>query len=170
MSDWVARSRSQLCDDNSCIAVSSSVCIISTNFLTLWLNSMNFVIGRSGRAVGNLDRDGVILKRDLVSIELLGSAKIYVQYRAVSLNSSMSSICCLATTASCGSFASGTANSVCRDNKTVRMVIAAAHWSLRMSKHIAPVAELILGCQIRVMNFTWSKEISWDEWTELVGQ
>lgn len=28
------------------------------------------------------------------------------------------------------------------------------HWSLRMSKHIAPVTELMLGCQIFVINRT----------------
>lgn len=31
------------------------------------------------------------------------------------------------------------------------------HWSLRMSRHIAPVTELILGCQIFVINRTWGE-------------
>ena len=33
-------------------------------------------------------------------------------------------------------------------------VMAAAHWSLRMSKQIAPVTLETLGCQILVMNLT----------------
>ena len=32
--------------------------------------------------------------------------------------------------------------------------MATYHWSFNMSKHIAPVTELILGCQIFVVNFT----------------
>ena len=28
------------------------------------------------------------------------------------------------------------------------------HWSLRISRHMAPVTELMLGCQILVVNFT----------------
>lgn len=28
------------------------------------------------------------------------------------------------------------------------------HWSFKMSRHIAPVTELMLGCQILVMNRT----------------
>ena len=30
----------------------------------------------------------------------------------------------------------------------------AHHWSLRMSRHMAPVTELMLGCHIFVTNFT----------------
>lgn len=36
---------------------------------------MNFAVGSSG-AVGNFETVGVILKRDLVSTELLGNAKM----------------------------------------------------------------------------------------------
>lgn len=35
------------------------------------------------------------------------------------------------------------------------------HWSFRMSKQIAPVTELMLGCQIFVMNRTWQAKLSW---------
>lgn len=31
------------------------------------------------------------------------------------------------------------------------------HWSFKMSRHIAPVTELILGCQILLMNRTLKK-------------
>ena len=31
----------------------------------------------------------------------------------------------------------------------------AHHWSLRMSRHMAPVTELMLGCHIFVTNFTY---------------
>lgn len=33
------------------------------------------------------------------------------------------------------------------------------HWSLRMSRHIAPVTELMLGCQIFVINRTCGRFI-----------
>ena len=55
---------------------------------------------------------------------------------------------CRATTASCGSSGSGAANNACNESRTVRKVIAAAHWSFRMSKQMAPVTLDILGCQI----------------------
>lgn len=34
------------------------------------------------------------------------------------------------------------------------------HWSLSISKHMAPVTELMLGCQIFVINRTWKKELN----------
>ena len=37
-------------------------------------------------------------------------------------------------------------------------ILVTYHWSLRMSRHIAPVTELILGCHILVANFTWPQE------------
>ena len=40
-------------------------------------------------------------------------------------------------------------------DEVCNIVIEAYHWSLRMSKHIAPVAELTFGCQTRVANLTW---------------
>ena len=90
---------------------------------------------------------------------------------------------CRATTASWGSSGSGAARSACikstyilymvRDEwaitsycqhlilltwtlrSTVRRVIAAAHWSFRMSRQIAPVTLDTFGCQILVINRTW---------------
>lgn len=32
------------------------------------------------------------------------------------------------------------------------------HWSFKISRHIAPVTELMLGCQILVIKRTWRKE------------
>ena len=40
-------------------------------------------------------------------------------------------------------------------SRTVLSVMAAAHWSLRISKQIAPVTLETLGCHIFVMNRTW---------------
>ena len=40
------------------------------------------------------------------------------------------------------------------ESSTVRSVIAAAHWSFKMSRQIIPVCELMFGCQIRVKNLT----------------
>lgn len=76
ISDWVASSKSQLCDDNSCNATDSSICIISTKLFTFKLNSLNLFIGKSGLAVGNLDIVGVIIKRDFVSTVALGNANM----------------------------------------------------------------------------------------------
>ena len=64
---------------------------------------------------------------------------------------------CLATTASWGSSGSGAANRACSESNTVLNVIAAAHWSLRISKQIAPVTLDIFGCQI--CNTIWSNQI-----------
>lgn len=39
----------------------------------------------------------------------------------------------------------------------VQMLLASTyHWSFKMSKQIAPVTELIFGCQIFVKNFTYN--------------
>lgn len=76
------------------------------------------------------------------------------QSRAVCLNISGFCLYWFATTASCGSSGSAAASRACNDNNTVRRVIAAAHWSFRISKQIAPVTELILGCHILVINRT----------------
>ena len=76
------------------------------------------------------------------------------QSQAVCLNISGFCLYWFATTASCGSSGSTAASSACNDNNTVRRVIAAAHWSFRISKQIAPVTELILGCHILVINRT----------------
>ena len=40
-------------------------------------------------------------------------------------------------------------------SRTVRSVMAAAHWSFRMSRQMAPVTLEIFGCQILVMNRTY---------------
>ena len=78
---------------------------------------------------------------------------------------------CLATTASWGSSGSGAASRACKLNKTVRRVMAAAHWSFRISRHIAPVTLEMLGCQIFVTNRTfincehfYSVHISFFKW------
>ena len=44
--------------------------------------------------------------------------------------------------------------SACSERRTVLRVMAAAHWSFRMSRQMAPVTEETLGCQILVRNRT----------------
>ena len=48
---------------------------------------------------------------------------------------------------------SGAHNRACREIRAVRMVKAGVHSFLRISRQIAPVYELMLGCQILVSNF-----------------
>ena len=89
------------------------------------------------------------------------------------------SLTCRATTASWGSSGSGAARRACINRidicqymlyaerwmtiyltwtlrRTVRRVMAAAHWSFRMSRQIAPVTLDTFGCQILVINRTWT--------------
>ena len=44
--------------------------------------------------------------------------------------------------------------SACNESSTVLSVMAAAHWSFRMSRQMAPVTEETLGCHILVRNRT----------------
>ena len=44
--------------------------------------------------------------------------------------------------------------SACSERRTVLRVMAAAHWSFRMSRQMAPVTEETFGCQILVRNRT----------------
>jgi hypothetical protein len=96
---------------------------------------------------------------------------------AVYSNSFLSVLYCLATSASCGSSirfqvrilyeryanhelmlflinlpGSGAHNSACREMSAVLMVRAGVHSFFKMSRQMAPVTELMLGCQILVMN------------------
>ena len=48
---------------------------------------------------------------------------------------------------------SGAQRSACKEMRDVRMVSAGVHSFLRMSRQMAPVCELIFGCQILVSNF-----------------
>jgi len=84
---------------------------------------------------------------------LLVVANRLVQYLAVPSNALRSALYCWATCASCGSSALGHDNSACKDRSAVRMVSAGDHSVFRMSRHIAPVADDMLGCQIFVSNF-----------------
>lgn len=52
-----------------------------------------------------------------------------------------------ATSASCGSVGSGAQSSACRLSSAVLRVSAGLHWSLSMSRQMAPVWELMFGCQ-----------------------
>ena len=81
-------------------------------------------------------------------------AYMLVQWRAVLTNMKWLFLYWLATTASCGSSGSAAASRACNESNTVLRVIAAAHWSLRISRQMAPVTLLIFGCQILVRNFT----------------
>ena len=77
------------------------------------------------------------------------------QWRAVRTNTLWLFLYCDATTASCGSSgSSGGEQRLQREQHGLRSVMAAAHWSLRMSRHMAPVTLLMLGCQILVRNLT----------------
>jgi hypothetical protein len=51
---------------------------------------------------------------------------------------------------------SGEHNSAYRDRSAVLMVRAGVHSFFRMSRQIAPVWELMLGCQIFVMNLIYN--------------
>ena len=51
---------------------------------------------------------------------------------------------------------SGAHSRACREIRAVRMVSAGVHSFFRMSRQIAPVYELIFGCQIFVSNFIYS--------------
>jgi hypothetical protein len=85
---------------------------------------------------------------------ILPLAYEFVQCFAVLQNISKFSLYWEATTASCGSSGSAEAKSACNDNKTVLSVIAAAQLSFKISRQIAPVTELMFGCQIFVRNLT----------------
>ena len=97
------------------------------------------------------------------------------------------SLTCRATTASWGSSGSGAARRACINwidicqyvicaerwmtiyltwtlRRTVRRVIAAAHWSFRMSRQIAPVTLDTFGCQILVINRTWTNHLKCKEY------
>lgn len=52
---------------------------------------------------------------------------------------------------------SGAHRSACSEIRAVRMVSAGVHSFLRMSRQMAPVCELILGCQIFVSNFIYTQ-------------
>lgn len=123
----VACSKSQSNDDNATLALCSSI-PMSVNLLILSLSS-----------------------------GILAGPPAYadVQCLAVWRNKSGCSLNCLATTASCGSSGSAADNKAWRESNTVRRVIAAAHWSLRISRQIAPVTEDIFGCHILVINLTF---------------
>ena len=81
-------------------------------------------------------------------------AYLLVQCWAVLRNISGRSLYWRATTASCGSSGSAAAIRACRESSTVRSVIAAAHWSFRMSRQMAPVTDEMFGCQMRVRKRT----------------
>mmetsp|Transcript_31084 Transcript_31084/g.64046 ORF Transcript_31084/g.64046 Transcript_31084/m.64046 type:complete len:190 (+) Transcript_31084:226-795(+) len=80
-------------------------------------------------------------------------AYISVQNLAVLSNSALSLMYIFATWASWGSVGSGAQRRAWRERRAVFMVNAGDHWSLSMSKQIAPVCELTFGCQILVLNF-----------------
>ena len=69
------------------------------------------------------------------------------------------------TCESCGSSGCGSCRSACRLRRTVRSVSAAAHWSFRMSRQMAPVTEETFGCQTCVKNRTWQAEAEISERT-----
>jgi len=71
----------------------------------------------------------------------------------VKLNRLMSVLYILATSASCGSSGSGAHINACNEISAVLIVNAGVHSFFRMSRQIAPVCELILGCHIFVSNF-----------------
>jgi len=65
----------------------------------------------------------------------------------------MSSLYILATTASYGSSGSGAQSKAYKEIRAVLIVNAGVHSFLRISRQIAPVYELMFGCQIFVSNF-----------------
>jgi len=68
-------------------------------------------------------------------------------------NNYLSVLYCLATSASYGSSGSGAQSNAYNEISAVLIVRAGVHSFLRISKQIAPVYELILGCQTFVSNF-----------------
>ena len=81
---------------------------------------------------------------------IAGFANFTTHSLACSSNFLRSPLYSVATTASWGSLGSGAQRSACSESRAVRMVKAGDHSSLRMSRQIAPVWELILGCHILV--------------------
>ena len=93
----------------------------------------------------------------ILSSYVISLAKFSVHVFAVYSNILRSYLYIFATSASQGSSGSGAQSRACSEIRAVRMVKAGVHSFFRMSKQIAPVWELMLGCQILVMNLIYNR-------------
>merc|ERR1712005_27452 len=88
------------------------------------------------------------------AISFLGApAYVTAHSRALCSNSAGLRISMPATSASCGSFGSGVLRRDWSEMRADLMVRTGDHCDDSVSKQIAPVCELTLGCQILVSNF-----------------
>lgn len=106
------------------------------------------------KAFSTCSRENPIYRRRFTLASLIsGEANLWTHYSACLLNFFLSSLYYEATTASWGSLGSGAQSKACKERRAVLIVKAGDHSSFRMSRHMAPVWDEILGCHILVSNF-----------------